>query len=624
MISHDQYPKFRLSTLSITGLLSLLLLISPLSLFSQDNSPPSPDFDGNGTVDIPDFLIFVDLFGSKEGEEKYDAKYDLDGDGEIGIPDFLIFIDSFGKEVNRVPVFTSEPPVMRSVDESTPSGQPIGDPISATDGDGDILTYRLSGADADNFAIDASTGQITAQGTYDFEQKSSYSVTVIVSDGKGGNASLEVNITINNIEEPSAIVPSNVVVEEGDSKLTVRWDAVPDEAGKPPVTGYEVGYRERPDPFDAPGEDSDEWAGIQESSSRLETSLTITGLLNGQAYLVSVRTLVDGGMSEWSALVSGIPVIPAAGPVFPGSGGGGGTPPPPPPPSPPPPPPPQQPVNPPVVINDNDPPQVTISAGTSPVTEGTAATFTITADPAPATALTVSVKVTEDGDVISGTAPSTVTIDANKTSATLTVATNNDDADESNGVITAEVETGTGYTVGSTSSASVTVNDNDSPPVDNSPDLVIYAMVVSHGLDVILDEPFSFRLDAGVQNKGNGPSAATTLRYYRSTDATFSNDDTQVGTDAVDGLAASGTSTEVIDLTTQPSAGTYYIACVDAVSGESNTDNNCTSIQVGTAPPPPPPPPPTPQVTISAGTTPVTEGTSATFTITAHLHRPLH
>ena len=474
-------------------------VLMDLSITLRLAKPPSPDFDRSGTVGIPDFLLFVDVFGSGRGQDTYEAKYDLDGDGEIGIPDFLIFIDSFGKEVNRVPVFTvasdGTTPVMLSVDENTPSGQPIGDPISATDGDGDILTYRLSGADANSFAIDASTGQITAQGTYDFEQKSSYSVTVIVSDGKGGNASLEVNITINNIEEPSAIVPSNVVVEEGDSKLTVRWDAVPDEAGKPPITGYEVGYRERPYPFDAPGEDSDEWAGIQKVSSQLN-SLIITGLLNGQAYQVSVRTLVDGGMSEWSSPVSGIPVIPAVGPVFPGSGGGGGTPPPPPPPSPPPPPPPQQPVNPPVVINDNDPPQVTISAGTSPVTEGTAATFTITADPAPATALTVSVKVTEDGDVISGTAPSTVTIDANKTSATLTVATDNDDADESNGVITAEVQSGTGYTVGSSSSASVTVEDNDdSPPSDNSPDLVIYAIFVFHGLDVNLDEPFSFSLD---------------------------------------------------------------------------------------------------------------------------------
>ena len=126
-------------------------------------------------------------------------------------------------------------------------------------------------------------------------------------------------------------MPSNVVVEEDDSKLIVRWDAVLDEEGKPPVTGYEVGHRERPDPFDPPREDSDEWKGIQKVSSQLD-SLIITGLLNGQAYLVSVRTLVDGGMSAWSSPpVLGIPVIPASGPVFPGGGGGGGTSPPPPP-----------------------------------------------------------------------------------------------------------------------------------------------------------------------------------------------------------------------------------------------------------------------------------------------------
>ena len=107
--------------------------------------------------------------------------------------------------------------------------------------------------------------------------------------------------------------------------------------------------------------------------------------------------------------------------------------------------------------------EVTISAGTTPVTEGTSATFTITASSAPTSALTVNVNVTQTGDVISGTASSTVTIDANQTSATLTVATDDDAADETNGVVTAEVQSGTGYTVGSTSSASVTVEDNDDP-----------------------------------------------------------------------------------------------------------------------------------------------------------------
>ena len=81
--------------------------MSPLSLFSQDSRPPSPDFDGNGIVDLPDFLLFTDVFGSKEGDEKYDAKYDLDGNGEIGVGDFLIFVDSFGKTLLQVTIFAA-------------------------------------------------------------------------------------------------------------------------------------------------------------------------------------------------------------------------------------------------------------------------------------------------------------------------------------------------------------------------------------------------------------------------------------------------------------------------------------------------------------------------------------
>ncbi len=86
-----------------------------LSVTLRLAKPPSPDFDRSGTVGIPDFLIFVDVFGSRRGQDSYEAKYDLDVDGEIGIPDFLIFIDSFGKVVNRAPVFTSESSVMLSI-----------------------------------------------------------------------------------------------------------------------------------------------------------------------------------------------------------------------------------------------------------------------------------------------------------------------------------------------------------------------------------------------------------------------------------------------------------------------------------------------------------------------------
>ena len=89
----------------------------------------------------------------------------------------------------------------------------------------------------------------------------------------------------------------------------------------------------------------------------------------------------------------------------------------------------------------------------------------------------------------------------------------------------------------------------------------------------------SFTLSATVSNTGDGEAAATTLRYYRSTDATITTADTAEGTDAVGTLSASGSSAESISLTAPATAGTYYYgACVDAVAGESDTTNNCSPV----------------------------------------------
>ena len=110
-------------------------------------------------------------------------------------------------------------------------------------------------------------------------------------------------------------------------------------------------------------------------------------------------------------------------------------------------------------------PMVTIAAGTSPVTEGTAASFTVTATPAPASNLDVNLSVAEAAGsdfVASGNeGMKTVTIPAASGSMTYTVATVNDDTDEPNGSVTVTVENDTGYTVGTPSEATVTVNDDD-------------------------------------------------------------------------------------------------------------------------------------------------------------------
>ena len=121
----------------------------------------------------------------------------------------------------------------------------------------------------------------------------------------------------------------------------------------------------------------------------------------------------------------------------------------------------------------------------------------------------------------------------------------------------------------------------------NAPDLIVEAPTVTNSSPAA---GASFTLRATVRNQGAARSATTTLRYYRSTDATVSTSDTEVGTDPVSSLSASRTSSESISLRAPSSTGTYYYgACVESVSGETNTGNNCSAavtLTVGAAPAP--------------------------------------
>ena len=101
-------------------------------------------------------------------------------------------------------------------------------------------------------------------------------------------------------------------------------------------------------------------------------------------------------------------------------------------------------------------------------------------------------------------------------------------------------------------------------------------MVSASVSDSSLTPGQSFTLSAAVRNQGTGPSAATTLQYYRSTNATISTRDRQVGDDRIGALAAAGTSAESIRLRAPSSADTfYYGACVESMSGEAQ-ENNCS------------------------------------------------
>ena len=106
--------------------------------------------------------------------------------------------------------------------------------------------------------------------------------------------------------------------------------------------------------------------------------------------------------------------------------------------------------------------EVSIAPGSTPVTEGESAAFTLTRTGDTAAALTVDVSVSETGATVSGTAPATATFGAGSATADLSVATEDDTVVEDASTITATVAAGTGYAVdASASSAEVAVNDND-------------------------------------------------------------------------------------------------------------------------------------------------------------------
>ena len=203
----------------------------------------------------------------------------------IGEPQTVTILDDDG-----VPMFAEGSTATRSVAENTGAGMDIGAAVSATDADGDPLTYTLAGPDAASFAIVGTSGQLQTSAALDHEAKSSYAVTVTADDGKGGSDTIAVTITVTNAKEPpdAPAKPTVSATADAADSLDVSW-AVPANAGRPDIMGYDLQYR---------AGTSGPWtAGPQDETG---TSATIGSLSADTAYEVQVRATNDEGNSAWS------------------------------------------------------------------------------------------------------------------------------------------------------------------------------------------------------------------------------------------------------------------------------------------------------------------------------------
>ena len=107
-------------------------------------------------------------------------------------------------------------------------------PVRATDADNDNLTYTLEGTDHGSFSIDELSGQLKTKSALDHEAKESYTVRVKASDGNDGVDTIDVTITVTDVNEApdfdsetaTRTVPENTAANDasgsGGTRLKTR------------------------------------------------------------------------------------------------------------------------------------------------------------------------------------------------------------------------------------------------------------------------------------------------------------------------------------------------------------------------------------------------------------------
>ena len=191
-----------------------------------ENTPPGRDIGAPVTATDPDGDALVYSLGGPDAasfdidalngqlKTKAGVTYDYETKSSYSVrvsatgPDGARYVIAVTINVTDVPEDPAFPiySTTRSFPENTPSGRDIGLPVTATDGDGDILTYTLEGSDASSFDIDALSGQLKTKAgvTYDYETRSLYSVIVRATDASHANATILVAINVTDVPEDPA------------------------------------------------------------------------------------------------------------------------------------------------------------------------------------------------------------------------------------------------------------------------------------------------------------------------------------------------------------------------------------------------------------------------------------
>ena len=261
-----------------------------------------------------------------------------------------------------------------------------------------------------------------------------------------------------------------------------------------------------------------------------------------------------------------------------------------------------------VVVQDADLPSVTVTADRTPITEGETASFTVTVStPAPDGGLAVEVALSEEGGGdFTDSLPDTrsVTVPAGQSTASVSVATIDDAVDEPDGAIVARVvERATVYTVGDPGTAEVVVQDADLPSVTLTADRT----PITEG------ETASFTVTVSTPAPDGGLDVEVALSEEGEGDFTDTLPETRTVTVPA-GQSTASVSVPTLDDTVDEPDGTIIARVVERATVYTVGDPGTAEVVVQDTD--------LPAVTITADRTPITEGETASFTVTVSTPAP--
>ena len=115
--------------------------------------------------------------------------------------------NAVGTGPNRLPSMLNTGTTIE-VPENTLAGTEIGEPVTATDPDGDDLTYDLVGGNSTSFDIVASSGQLRTKAALNYEGKKTYAVVVRARDVFNAATNTTVKISVTNVDEAGTVTLS--------------------------------------------------------------------------------------------------------------------------------------------------------------------------------------------------------------------------------------------------------------------------------------------------------------------------------------------------------------------------------------------------------------------------------